>query len=92
MQIDQIAYATRNLKLAEVASGRLTLCDYIREYADKSDMEVAVRVLLKQKWMDGDYDIDMERMMVYFKTDREVLTGIIKQYESELINTKFNIK
>lgn len=57
-----------------------------------TNLEQDVRAALKQKWMNDDHDLDMEKMAEYFGATKEVLDGIITQYESELIATKFNRK
>lgn len=90
--IASISNYTRQVKRDQIKYGELNVEDYVREYEEKSDLEIVVRVLLKEKLMACDFDIDMEKMSAYFEESAEVLTGIIKQYESELINTKFNIK
>jgi uncharacterized membrane-anchored protein YhcB (DUF1043 family) len=54
-------------------------------------LETEVRVALKMKWMNSDYDIDMEKMSDYFNQPKEVLEKIIHDYESELLATKFNL-
>ena len=59
---------------------------------DNGDLTTRVRASLKEKWMHDDHDIDINRMAEYFGVGESELTGIIRQYESELLNTKFNLK
>lgn len=48
--------------------------------------------MLKHKWQVlNDYEVDMPRMMDFFKADRGTLIKIIKWYESNLIDTTFTI-
>lgn len=57
-----------------------------------------LRAALKNKWMDNDHDIDMGKLIAWASKEekrevtKEELIGIIQQYESELIATKFIIR
>lgn len=50
-----------------------------------------IRAALKQKWMDNDHDIDVAKMVAWSGRTREDLIAVIRQYERELISTKFNL-
>jgi hypothetical protein len=50
-----------------------------------------VRSALKMKWMNNDHNVNLKRMTEFYRTTPEILRGIITQYESELLNTKFII-
>jgi hypothetical protein len=54
-------------------------------------LELKVRSALKQKWMNNDHNINIKKMVDFYQTTPNVLIGIIKQYESELLATKFNL-
>ena len=64
---------------------------YILYPAPMDELEITVRAALKIKWMSNDHDINLKRMVEFYRTTPEKLKGIITQYESELIATKFNI-
>ena len=55
------------------------------------ELELTVRAALKIKWMNDDHNVNLKRMVEYYRTTPEKLKAIIAQYESELIATKFNI-
>ncbi len=55
------------------------------------ELTINVRAALKQKWMNNDHNVNLKKMTDFFKTTPNVLKEIIAQYESELLDTKFNI-
>lgn len=55
-------------------------------------LTTSVRHALKQKWMNNDHKINITAMATYFNTDCDTLREIIRQYESELLVTKFEIQ
>lgn len=54
-------------------------------------LEQKVRSALKLKWMNNDHNINLKKMVEFYQTTPITLKEIIRQYESELLATKFNI-
>lgn len=55
------------------------------------ELTKSVRAGLKMKWMNNDHNISLHKMTAFYNTTADKLKEIIRQYESELISTKFNI-
>ena len=55
------------------------------------ELTVKVRAVLKMKWMQNDHNINLHKMTEFYSTTPDVLKGIIREYEAELIATKFII-
>lgn len=68
--------------------------DLDKYHIDGIDHMLVVYVckMLKHKWQVlNDYEVNMPRMIDFFKSDRDTLIKIIKWYESNLIDTTFTI-
>jgi hypothetical protein len=56
-------------------------------------LSTKVCLALKHKWqIMNDTDINLTKMAVFYKADRDVLIRIIRWYEGHLIDTRFNVK
>lgn len=54
--------------------------------------DLEIRAALKQRWQNNNHDVDLEAMAKWSGRSREELIAVIRQYESELLVTKFNLK